>query len=575
MSEKHALDILDLEINLVQPFGSKDNIRTLNITAMVANFNIYEDLFDYTNSCDLVIIDSKGLVENFPIIGEEFVSITYRSYYEKKRFTHSPNYISPANTGTSNNKTDGFEKITRIFKVYKVGKSFEKAERANAFVLHCIENIRLMNEVSNEETPVTSDRLSSLRRLFNTSIPSKSSTRKIEEIFNRHFKGSESFKSLTSNEESNFKKLYGIERQGIKHNTEPVYYLPPGVPPFEAIQYLLDNTSSPDPTNNEEYILFQTYLGFHLTTMKELKDYKEREGSIKSYVVGDQAAKSNGTNIHPQDPGDSEIILKYDFVHQSDTFNNFENGLFANRVVGIDLLTKRFDSQKFNYIEDFEKLNIMRDTSKLNSQGIISSQSDFADKDEVSSTNTRYFVTELTTSNLDTRDDAKFSPREYGTREVSNYLDTPYIKYCLVKKGYNNFKDHFTNYPSKKHIKLTNKVANRATLDNFKLRVVVPGNSNLKIGDLVRLYIPRKGFEDDTLKYSERYNKLFGDQSSHGGPLFLITNVRQTYDASTLTYLTTFDAVSDSFDFLALDRQTTPVAGLPINPLPRPNFLDR
>ena len=92
---------------------------------------------------------------------------------------------------------------------------------------------------------------------------------------------------------------------------------------------------------------------------------------------------------------------------------------------------------------------------------------------------------------------------------------------------------------------------------------------------MVRLYIPRKGFEDDTLKYSERYNKLFGDQSSHGGPLFLITNVRQTYDSSSLSYLTTFDAVSDSFDFLALTRTIVPVAGLPINPLPRPNFVDR
>ena len=50
-----------------------------NITTMVSQMNIYENLFTFTNTCDLVVGDAVGFVERVPLVGDEHIVISYKS----------------------------------------------------------------------------------------------------------------------------------------------------------------------------------------------------------------------------------------------------------------------------------------------------------------------------------------------------------------------------------------------------------------------------------------------------------------------------------------------------------------
>ena len=55
----------------------RDEVR--DITDLVFGFSIYEDLFSPTVSCELVVADAEGLNTTFPIVGDEHVTIIYKT----------------------------------------------------------------------------------------------------------------------------------------------------------------------------------------------------------------------------------------------------------------------------------------------------------------------------------------------------------------------------------------------------------------------------------------------------------------------------------------------------------------
>ena len=67
-------EIADLQVKIS---NFKDEVR--DITDLCFGFSIYEDLFAPTSSIELMIVDAEGLLEQTPIIGDEHVTITYRT----------------------------------------------------------------------------------------------------------------------------------------------------------------------------------------------------------------------------------------------------------------------------------------------------------------------------------------------------------------------------------------------------------------------------------------------------------------------------------------------------------------
>lgn len=58
---------------------SEDQQRAYSLISNAATIDIYESILSPTMWCELTIADSSGLLQNFPIIGEEYVKIVFRT----------------------------------------------------------------------------------------------------------------------------------------------------------------------------------------------------------------------------------------------------------------------------------------------------------------------------------------------------------------------------------------------------------------------------------------------------------------------------------------------------------------
>jgi hypothetical protein len=86
----------------------------IDIKRLCSQFNLYQDLFSSVMTFTATINDSNGLLERFPMIGEEIVGISFKNRDETKK------------------------EITKVFNVYRVSNRNSEQERKESFVIHGI-----------------------------------------------------------------------------------------------------------------------------------------------------------------------------------------------------------------------------------------------------------------------------------------------------------------------------------------------------------------------------------------------------------------------------------------------------
>ena len=485
-SKKNPQQILDYKVYLRNYFG-----ELTEVTPVVSAMNIYENLFSMTNSCDIIISDAVGFTQRLPLIGDEHIIITYRS-----------------------NTSDKI--ISRSFKVYKIGKRVEGAQRQENYILHGISEYAIFNEF----------------RSIDKSFKGRKTSDAIQDAFANGFRatgGADGASILGA------KILYGLNKGTIVKSESTTSFIPPGITPFECIKYLMDECRHPVKNNNSDYVFFEDYNGFHFTTMKELKD----QDTSQKFLLGDQAFVKDEAEF-----GESQIITELKAKKSFDRIQDLGTGLFRNRIAVVDPLTKKFDSRTFIYYNEFGLLN------KIHEFGgrIITAQSQYRFVD--SSTHTRYFAAELNTTSLNTSTPPAFSPREgqfndgIAHGDVSSYMDHPYInevdKQTLISK------DPLVSNPQIKQRKLGLRIAERATMDAIILDALIPGNSVIKPGDMVEIYVPQT---TSTESNKFNFNLFFGqsEEDKRFTPRFLVTAVRQNYDNETQNYQTGLELMKDSY----------------------------
>lgn len=462
-----------------------------NITTMVSQMNIYENLFTFTNTCDLVVGDAVGFVERVPLVGDEHIVISYKSARLDKV-------------------------IIRSFKLYKVGKRKEGAQRQMNYILHGISEYSIFNE----------------KRNIDKSFAGSKTSKAIEDAFANGFANSG---GADGAEIVAKKVLYGLNKEAIVESESVTSFIPPGITPFECIKYLKDECRHPDTNNNSDYLFYEDYLGFHFTTMKELKDQETREGM--KFLLGDQAHVKGGDDFDA-----SNIIVNVTVKKTFDRLQDLGTGLFRNRIAVVDPLTKKFDTRTFIYFNEFGNLNKIHDFGAR----VIARNSQYRFIE--SSTHTRYFAAELNTTTLNRKIPPAFSPGPkfsggQETGDVDNYMDHPYIK--DVDKQTLIDKDPQVSNPTIKQRKLGLRIAERATVDAVVLDVTIPGNSDVKIGDMVEIFVP----QPTSAEGEDKNFNLFYGRADDGrfAPRFLVTGVRHTYDNEKQNYLTLMEVMKDSY----------------------------
>jgi len=95
----------------------------IDITRLVNEFNVYEDLFNSTIKADFLIEDALALTERFPLVGNEKIYIQFAT-------------------------DDSLKPIKFTLDVYKIAPHSILEERSHTYIIHAVDPVQIRNMTS-------------------------------------------------------------------------------------------------------------------------------------------------------------------------------------------------------------------------------------------------------------------------------------------------------------------------------------------------------------------------------------------------------------------------------------------
>jgi hypothetical protein len=378
-----------------------------------------------------------------------------------------------------------------VFRIYKVDRREKAQSRADLYALHGISQ-----EVINSE-----------RRSVDRSYTRVPISNMVSDIHDTYIRPDSSFGVYDPN------KVFKVDETEGVHS-----YCFPGVMPFEAMRYLCKEAMAKEGVS--DFLYYETNREWKFTTLHALMNgpvvddfyysysniEQVRDSSKNMYKRGKAQTLTGGEVKSQKDQYAYRKITRMRYDTSFNTLNNIQKGLYTTIVESIDPLIKRYTTDEFTYDTDFGQLN------HLEKAKVYTKTSLFADKQVKprgsSFSHSLYFLT--------------------------NYRDV-YDGHSYISRGVGS--DMNVDGPRRKHEFILNEHVERAQMNNMKLTVVVPGNIDLDIGNIIRLHIAQNTTIEE---YKDSENILHGQR-------FLITAMRHTYNKEQNAFNTTLECVKDSY----------------------------
>jgi len=254
---------------------SEDQKRTYSLMSQVASFEIFESITSPVMFAELHIADSIGLLQSFPIIGEEFVKLSFKT---------------PKNKG---------EPATFLFRVNEVkNKTVNDGNKRLSYSL----------QLCSSELIKTSNVKLTKKEKANISTMIRSI---IEE-------------DIETQKPVNIDATVGIEEVLIT-----------GLQPFRAIDFLRQRAVSGE-YKSSSFCFFENRKGFNFTTVEKMIDTGAKKissgGSDKIFFF-DTARKDGFENVTMRN------ILSYNQLTFVNSISKISSGGLNNQVQQFDIIT--------------------------------------------------------------------------------------------------------------------------------------------------------------------------------------------------------------------------------------------
>lgn len=368
----------------------------------IIGFDIWEDMTKPTMYAEFMFVDNVGLLESFPIIGEEVIKVEMRS----------PGLIQSA------------VYTFRSFEIARVTKDVNG--KGVNFVLRCVSEEHLHNGSS----LITQ----SYRDVISNIVPS---------ILSKYLKTK--------------KPIIVDETRGI--NSLAI----PKLTPLQTIDMCRQRAVSRSYSSSA-YVFFENQSGFNFKTVEGL--LKESKSAIGSRVFN---AQQNVTATPQAQANAFRTILEYTKITSSDSNMKAQSGVFKSETKTFDIATKKFETSSFNLKDKYNQF-----TTPSSGKPQIPNSDDFINT-FASGTPKQFFVPR-NTSGGDTFIDAAMAAR---------------VSYTLL-------------------------------LNSDITRVMVHGDTGMKVGDVVTLNLPEA---------SGMTNRKGPEKVSAGN--YLVTRLRHMITQST------------------------------------------
>jgi hypothetical protein len=389
---------------------------TIDFKPLLVELSYHEDLFNNTASGYLMVSESMGYIETLNLMGNEYIRIRY-------------------------GKTNDIQYLTdKVFRVYKVGKrKLEGNMNTESYCLYfCSEEMILSEQYK-----------------ISKSYKHQSIKDNIEDILVNYLDVPD-------------EKLNTIESTYGKYD-----FIIPNIKPFDAINWLSIYARPRPDQPGCDMLLYENRDGFNFRSIQSLM----RQGPYRTYNYNPKNVITSNGPLQQEIDKTAYNVTTYEILDSFDSLNGINSGIFANKLISVDPLLRRYKITEFDYGDYVSKATM------LNKYAITNNHKN---RKNHGLNQTPEAVTKLVFSN--------FSQQE-----------VPYVKSVAGGVANDIFAETYIPY----------RTAQLALANYNRVRISVPGDPLLTVGMVI-------GF--DLLSINPKVDKKEPDKFYSGN--YLITAVR-------------------------------------------------
>lgn len=285
-----------------------NNGRFLDIKDFMVELNIFEDIFSNQLTGNILISDSRNLLKEIPIIGEEYLYIKCRT----------PN-------------TEVF--IEKIFRIYSVtNREIVRDRNTQTYILNFISLEAIVNAVK----PIF--------RTFSGKV-----TDVVEELFNEYIQTNRF--PIRKGDKYEFPENPS-KIQIFNDTSNEIKFVSPGWTPFKCINWCASR-SIPKEGKACNFLFYESNKSFNFTSIEHmffLNNSTDGALSIGDYIYNVNQIEKN------KNPIDKLFnVEEFQVVKTVDHLDNFQSGYIANRLITLDVKNKIYQATDYDANEEFEK----------------------------------------------------------------------------------------------------------------------------------------------------------------------------------------------------------------------------
>lgn len=432
----------------------------VNLRGVMVELSYYEDIFRGTMSGYVLIHDAISIIDRQALNGTELLSIEYKK------------------------SSQGSFRFKKKFRVFRVGERILNNNSQEVYTLHFCSEELFLSEQMKISKAFTGTQISDI----------------VYNILNQEMK-------IDPNK--NDKKALLVE------STLGVYdFIIPYKKPFEAINWL-STYARPLRNPGADFMFYENVDGLNFRSLQTL--YSQQP--YRTFVYNLRTAGDRGLS---GEVGNSLIGIKsYNFLDTFDTLYGTNLGAFANKVISIDPLTRRYYTTVFDYSEYTKK------AKTLNGNPVISANKNVLGKTAFQNENA---VLKVLTTNKDQKKAAGIS----GVAPHSVANDVGVETY------------------------VPNRTAQLAMSHYSRIKLSISGDPSITIGDTINVILPSMRSSDGTGYQS-------GQKDEYHSGKYIITAVRHIIDVN-MKYETILEIAKDSLErSLPLNKNGTNLSNNNLN----------
>ena len=513
-----------LECSIHSPSGGANAVQ-LNTAGRLVELNIYEDLFSNVLKGTLTMLDTQGLAETIPLIGDETLIVTFLTP------GGSGTQIT-ANTTKKDSQTAAEEAVRQRFKVYDCKETLLQ-NRAKSYQLFFVSEEYVYSSKIKVSKGYSGQKYSFI----------------VKDILQK----------INKNIKSDYRKNIYVEETSTPQNI-----IVPNWSPLQAINFCASRSLSDDitpqdqtnasanPTPRALGSLFVFYeklgTGFFYESIETMIGKQKSQENIPLYQYTPKLLEN--TNLAINYFG----VDKFEVMSNFKTLENLKQGMFGSTLITYDPLRMKYDKVKYDYHHSTVKEKEEKD--ELTGVTEVTTEAD----SQVDDTNRRFhdfIATDISASDFKQNKLISSKSDLIGSNDTVIKLATTTRDHEVFNApgGTSGPAGQFPNETSigvslktfKDQAARSNRVEDwllqrQAQIQEFGSIVVnfsVPGNSARHVGDLVRFEIPTTIPDDDP--------NLMGIPLGHQlySGYYIISKVRHIIDSQ--GYQTDIELIKNSF----------------------------